>query len=74
VAGVDFNRIRELVEARNSFIEQGPPERRERLRNLQAQIDARLDKVGKKNRLAMIQSMMFESVRELQRELNCLRS
>lgn len=72
--GVDFQRISELVAAREAFINSGPPERRERLRTMQRDIDERLRKGGSKNRLAVAQAMMYDSFHELNRELQAFRS
>ncbi len=64
-----FERIRKAVEEREKFLEEHPE-----LRPLQEEIERRTKNAGTpENRMAIIEEMMMEKVRELQDRLMALR-
>ncbi len=59
------------VEAREALIRTST--NRESLIALQKRVDEALAKAGKRNRLAVMQAMLFESLDQMRRELECFR-
>jgi hypothetical protein len=73
-SGIDFTRIRDLVEEREALISNASPEQSEVLAALQREIDDRLSKAGRRNRLQTIMGMMYESLERLHIELQQLQT
>lgn len=61
---IDFEKIKELNKEIQDLLEEKPE-----LRELQDQIDKIRETVGKKNRLAMIQTLMLDKFFELNEKL-----
>ena len=68
---IDFEKIKKLNKEKQILLEQHP-----KLKEFQSFIDSELAKCGnnKHNRLAVLQSLMYQKVRELQSAFNDMKS